>query len=314
MNIKIPILCGSSFDLSKFDFGFRDIAILDISSKEFSEYVKDLEPENFDSNFNFFRIIIEKIAFPSDRKFAIVKNNPHNKYNYDDLFNVWKLLLIIFPSDLQVEYEVELAKSFGILSPRYMYQNERNITGEYPGKLLVTADEYVPEINEFIKLVFERLKRQNFISIAIENYVQSFFSSQKSFQYLSLIFSLETIIEKGSELSYRLNRSIAIIVGEDFDASKMIFKNMKSIYTLRSNIVHNGKNVDEKIENKIPFLTSLVSRVIIELLVHNIENNKLLGDKLTELGFGDGYKISKHWKKFELNLLTKFEANYYLMK
>lgn len=39
-------------------------------------------------------------------KICDYKNNPKENFKYTDILNVWKILLIIFPSDLQIEYDI----------------------------------------------------------------------------------------------------------------------------------------------------------------------------------------------------------------
>ena len=65
----------------------------------------------------------------------------------------------------------------------------------------------------------------------------------------------------------------------------------------------------EKVIEYLKPLKSLVSRTIIELLLHNISKIEELNNRITEIGFGDRQKISKNWKHYQLNILTLFESN-----
>src|ERR1035437_8384808 len=106
MNNTIPVLCNSDFDLSKFDFSFKDIRILYITSKTFRDYIEFQQPDFLEGNMSFINSIIETIHSEFDRKLVIIKNNPKDGFDYNDILNVYKLLLIVFPSDLQIEYEI----------------------------------------------------------------------------------------------------------------------------------------------------------------------------------------------------------------
>lgn len=57
-------------------------------------------------------------------------------------------------------------------------------------------------------------------------------------------------------------------------------------------------------------LKSLVSRTIIELLIHNIENKEDLNSKITELGYGNRNQISENYKHYALNVSTLIDTNW----
>ena len=106
MEITIPVLSNTSYDLSKFDFSFKDIKIVDINSDEFEAYIEAQQPNIKEANMSFPKSIIENAYGEYDKKYAIIKNNPKENFKYTDILNVWKILLIIFPSDLQIEYDI----------------------------------------------------------------------------------------------------------------------------------------------------------------------------------------------------------------
>jgi len=65
---------------------------------------------------------------------------------------------------------------------------------------------------------------------------------------------LEMLLEEGSELSYRLARSIAVLLGNNIEKSVEVFKSVKKIYGARSKFVHNGKRIkkeDAELAHKI---------------------------------------------------------------
>ena len=81
----------------------------------------------------------------------------------------------------------------------------------------------------------------------------------------------------------------------------MFFFNIKKIYNLRSKIVH-GSDFDwEKLDNYLVYLECLVSKIIVELLIHKIDNSKTINTMLTELGFGQKYQLSDNWYEFKFN-------------
>lgn len=181
--------------------------------------------------------------------------------------------------------------------------------GDYENYLF-SDDEYLEEINEYIRLVFDRLNLTNYIGIAIENYLTSYSASHIHYQYLTLCIALESIISGNQELIYRIRRSVAILCGKDLFNCHRIYDNLNKLYTLRSKIIH-GESFDyKKVAEYLPPLKSIVSRTIIELLIHNIPTNTELNLKITEVGFGDRTKISESWKHFTLNIITHVESNW----
>src|SRR5690606_24703634 len=94
------------------------------------------------------------------------------------------------------------------------------------------------------------------------------------------------------------------------DSCKRIYNNINKLYKVRSKIIHGEKYDAPKILKYLSPLKSIVSRTIIELLVHNITDKKELNSKITELGYGGRDKISENWKKYELNILTFADTNW----
>lgn len=314
MRIIIPVLANSYFELNKFDFSFKDITIYDISSEEFENYIEKQQPDFKAQNLSFFNSIIESIHSEYDKKYVIVKNNPKENFKYSEIYNVWKILLIIFPSDLQIEYEVAFEYEDDFFQRSYMSTNEKRYTGDYPGDLLISDDEDVPEINEFISTYYENINDDNYIGLAIESYLNSYTASHYHFQYLTLCMSLESIIYGDQELTYRLRRSIGLICGEKPYNCHRIYNNINKLYKIRSKIIHGEKFDVNKIIEYLESLRAIVSRVIIELIVHNVTKKEDLNNRITELGFGDREKISDNWKPYKLNISTFVASNWKELK
>ena len=259
--ISIPVLFGSAFDLSLLDFSFKDIKIYDIQSKEFEEYISSLQPDALEHNFNFFREIIEKIHSAYEKRYAIVKREPRIDYNADDIFNVHKFLLILFPSDLQIESIIVYDVDENFIQTSYMSSYDRRFIDEYPGDLLIVLDNKIPEINEFAQSYFDGLNADNYIGITIENYIMSFYSSHLHYQYLTLCIALESVIYGNYELTYRLRRTIAVLCGGDKFNCQTIYSNLNKIYKLRSRIIH-GEDYDmEMVKAYLKPLRAIVSSI-----------------------------------------------------
>ncbi|RZK25268.1 MAG: hypothetical protein EOO43_05965 [Flavobacterium sp.] len=83
---------------------------------------------------------------------------------------------------------------------------------------------------------------------------------------------------------------------------------------MRSKIVHGGGYDLKKVVDYLPFLQAIVSRTIIELLLHGIETPVELDSKITKLGFGDRSKLSENWKEYSINIVALNLANYSELK
>lgn len=306
MNFEIPIIKNSSYDLSNFDFSAFSIKILDIESDEFREYINNLNPKFEDGNFNFFSLIIEKVKIDKIKRYGIIKND-YKDFSKQEIYNVHILLLIMFPSGLQIENIVHFIEEENFVQRAYMTSLENKFVDN--DEYLEFNDRLLDEANEFINLVFSRIDYKNYIGLSIENYLNSFNVSHLHFSYIALCMCLENLIVGSQELSYRLKRTASILCGDTEQDSITIFKNLNEIYKLRSKIVHGEVYELDEIYIKIEYLKRFVSRLLIELLLHNIATTKELDPIITKLGFGQRDKISASWKLYKININTQHSIN-----
>ena len=183
-----------------------------------------------------------------------------------------------------------------------MSSTPRNAT-EY----FYSHDKNLKEINRYIKKVFLDFYKFEYVRLAILHFITSFYASHAHFQYINLCMALETLVEGDVELSYRMKRGVAILVGDNEYSCQIIFKNSTHIYSLRSAIVH-GENYDNnKLKEYLPYLKKLVARTILELLLHKL-NRGNLNEFLTKAGFGQRHLLSQKYKPFELSLIIQTDV------
>jgi Apea-like HEPN len=299
--IEVPIISNSSYDLSKFDFAFEDLYITEITTTDFQDYIKSLAvEEHYSSNSTFIGEIIKNNE--KDQKlYAVIKRNFRKKYCQTKIENVFKLLLIIFPSDLQILYRISFREYNGDYLSEGLYAPE--FPKRYPDRPLISRDNMLSEINDFIKIAFPVMLKHSYLDLSIFHYITSFNASHTHYDLITLCMALESIVIAETELSYRLKRNCAIIVGRDFKSSSIIYSNANLIYTLRSKIVHGVNFNPVNIQSYLPYLRTLTSRMLIELFVHDIGLDDL-NNKITELGYGDRAKISYKYQEFALNTVT----------
>jgi hypothetical protein len=310
MKIQIPIVGNTFSDLSRLNFTNFGLKIINIRSNEFREYIRGLNPNRFTWFYEPVRNIISATNRTYDKRFAIINSQDTAQFDYPKLLNVFALILIMFPSDFQITNQLE----YHINDPR----GETFSTYEWPTRSIAKRYEnhlyfhwrHIREINRFIRLVFPRIKSDGYVRIAINHYITSFNTDFYYQQFLTLCMVLETINDSHTELTYRLKRSTAILIGERPYNCRKIFDNVNKIYALRSKIVHGKRYTHAKIMEYLPMLRAICSRLIVELLVNNIKSDKSLGDKITELGYGQKSQICENYRIFKLNLEVYSKANW----
>ena len=120
----------------------------------------------------------------------------------------------------------------------------RKGTGIYihPKPLYKLENSEIPDLETFIqntKLPFNK----SFLNLAFENFELSYETQFINLSFLSLMICLETLFNPSDgELRYRISRNTAVLLGKDYDESKLIFSDIKKLYDKRSGIVHTGKS------------------------------------------------------------------------
>ena len=100
----------------------------------------------------------------------------------------------------------------------------------------------MPELLEFIKntkLPFTEL----YLRLAFDNFELSYEVGNTCLSFLALMVGLEALLNPGEqELTYRISRNAAVLLGKKDNNSKDIFDEIKKLYSKRSKIVHTGKS------------------------------------------------------------------------
>jgi len=311
----IPIITNTDYDLSKFDFSFVDIQLFDIESIDFKEFITQNKYKWLERYYQSFIQIFKEEKYIKKKRYAIVKKKIDTSFDYKNILNVFSLLIIVFPSNLKIERLYNFKSRDNQIS---LSINCSDARGERK-LFLHSTDNYLKEINEFFFIVFNGLNSKSFTEITIDNYLNSFYITNPKLKFVSLCISLESIIGGNYELRYRIARSLAILCGKDKSCSELIFKNVQKIYDLRSAIVH-GESLKQNYINECRnlnifnnYLQYLVSRMIIELLIHDIDKSEL-GCIITSLGFGQRQEISNNWKYYSLNIKNTLIENQELKK
>lgn len=302
------IIAGSLSDLSKLDFSPFNIQYLDINSTELDKILGI-----YDKSGNIRELLTElkEEFWDKERLYITLPVNFSKRVEEDIFWHCWQLLLLLFPSDVKVYSDIQ----FQFFDDLVLYWNSNGMYHFSPSgydntyeNYLIFHEESIPEINKFIQIFCNRFDKLSYIHQAFYSYTGSFSQRFENMEFIGLCMSLEAIVDAHTELNYRLKRNVAILLGDESDRSQTIFDNIGKIYKLRSKIVHAGKYKDEKVAEYMPYLRTVVSRMIIEVILQNVPTLTELNKKVTSLGFGDREKISSEYEAMNLNITSYIDS------
>ncbi|MDN3687231.1 HEPN domain-containing protein [Cyclobacterium jeungdonense] len=232
-------------------------------------------------------------------------NNPPSEAAYFEAIGAIK---VIHPSELYIKniLGAQYFEGKGIyFSSWSTYDHHHWHKYQDPKKhYFVYPEEHLKETNTFLAFYKENYNKRNYIRNAIRYYLDSFNVNSVEMSFICLCICLETIVPGTEQLSYRFRRNLAVLCSESHENGKKIYKNANLLYGYRSKLVHSGMNSNNfnKFEMFFEYAQILASRMIIEMLLHDIPKIDELDKKLTELGFGQGNTITKGYEKFIGNI------------
>lgn len=133
-------------------------------------------------------------------------------------------------------------------------------------------------INEFV------MPESKFLKLAIEQFNNSYIAISLESAFLNLMIALEALYtEETRELSFRLARNCAIMLGTNYENAQIIFDDMKKLYDKRSKLVHGTSNkiTQEDVDKCRDYVRCSIKKFI-GVKEKHIEILK----KLDNLGFG----------------------------
>lgn len=298
------VYAGSFAPLNLIDFSFLNLKFAKIDSAELLEFSEKTYHKSLPSRNQSYLEGFQK-ELHTNVLYVLFPISLEKEINTDTYIEIQNLFLIMFPSDFRLHAEVHCQ----LFDKKYLFPNG-NTTWPFSGEkenYLSFDESNVVEINEFIRLYFERKDSIKYLRVTIPSYINAIFQDHLHMAFVSLCISLESITDGRSELIYRIRRNCAIINGENRDRSKVVYQNVNKFYALRSTIVHGDEFDWNKVEEYYPKLRALVSRTIIELITLNIKSIDELNTKLTETGFGDRHLLNPNYKQFKLDIISVVE-------
>lgn len=296
------IFQGARTDLSLLEFSIKNLRFLELWSPEMQDILKS--PEIPDSLHNILRdvclsVVDQEGFLADDLLFILLPIEPSKEVDREDRWECLHILQLMFPSDIHISHEVDFHTvrpgdnvDFITLRPQTKGDNNNPLTFDL---------EHLAQINSFIKLFYERFPSIKYIQPAFSAYANSFSQADITLRYLSLCICLESVVSGRGELTYRLRRNTAILVGQDEEHANLIYDNVNKLYALRSSIVHSGKYETMQVWAFMPYLRNLAALLLREIILQNIPDLDKLNTIITKLGFGDKEKISTSYYPMDFN-------------
>ena len=227
-----------------------------------------------------------------------------------DFFEAIEAIRVAHPSELYIhniidaEYFEGKVTSFGSWSTyrSYRWNKYQKLEDHY----FNYPEEHLEETNNFLALYKKNYEKRDYIRNAIRYYSDSFRVNSPEMAFICLCICLETIVPGKEQLSYRFRRNLAVLCSESAEKGKRIFKKANQLYTYRSKLVHSGMSSKDfkRFDLFFEYAQILASRMIIEMLLHDIPKIEDLDKRITELGFGQCREVSEEYKEFKGNIST----------
>ncbi len=152
----------------------------------------------------------------------------------------------------------------------------------------------IADLHKFIHDVRIPFK-ENYIQLAFENFELSYQNINIDLSFITLMICMEILFNpQDNEISHRISRNAAVLLGKDFDDSKKIFDHIKNLYTKRSLIIHG--NITHKTSKKINNKDVMELRNYVRDSIKEINKIGKSKDKLLEFLDSQGYGIDSDRK------------------
>lgn len=160
------------------------------------------------------------------------------------------------------------------------YEQERVL--EQENKFSVAKSEW-PEINKFLRNK-DLSQMENYLQLAYKQFESSYELNDEQMSFLALNIALEILFNDGrQDISYKISRGTAVLLGKTKDEALKIYHRMKKLYGKRSALVHSG---DAKITNDDTHeIREYIRCCLRKLFIANIQKD-VLSEHLTTSGFG----------------------------
>lgn len=200
--------------------------------------------------------------------------------------------------------KINLMRLFKVGNIRLIwYCIHENIEAEDLGSVAAVGSEYESEIIypqdtslysitrddiKYLQLFIDENNetfKHDYINLAYNTYQKTYEINDPNISFLISMIGMEVLFNPGnSEITHRVSRDTAVILGSDRADSISVFKKMIKLYGIRSNIVHGDILKTLKSED-IEILRQYLSEAIKQTIKINKNHDEFYA-LLDELGFG----------------------------
>ncbi|MEM3192672.1 MAG: HEPN domain-containing protein [Candidatus Parvarchaeota archaeon] len=277
----------------------------EIGSMSYSEAIAIISKLRGSSAMDSAMIILRKnLSTSSDnpvyfiRKEQDVPDSPVERVNgipkyYLDLLNDGQVYLTNKIRLLRI-----IKNGFATLPIQFVYREDTEIVpliGLDDGKSSIRAichieDNEVEAVNNFIsenELPFN----DGALQLALDSYELSYYTTNPRLSFTSSMIAIESLLNPGEgEVSYRVSRNLAALLGKDLQSSMNLYEKMRKLYRVRSSIAHGAKSEDIKSED-LEVIRELARLAIVTYKMTGFDRNRIL-DELHLMGFRE----KRPWK------------------
>lgn len=152
-------------------------------------------------------------------------------------------------------------------------------------EIMHIEDSEVLETEEFLRDFLFPI-RDKIVNLAFDSFEQSYKTGNRELSFISCMVGIEALLNPSDhDITYRVSRNAAALIGKNKEHSIYIFDTMKKLYVERSKIVHGNKG-KKSIEGYLDELRNILREVIKTYLKAKMEKDELMR-KLTEIGYCD---------------------------
>ena len=265
--------------------GLDSMPIFHISRLEFQNKVSfELSCKSIDSNFYIVKNSLVDTHSPDPYNFSSELNQVnqfHKELIIDYLSPTLRLMRLFKEGDIRMP----LMYYYWADAEKHRLFSKHFSLNPVSHELFKLEQSEISEISDFIhltKLPFEK----SFLQLAFENFELSYNITNASLSFLALMVSLETLLNPSdNELSYRLSRNTAVLLGKDREHAKSIFSEVRDLYNKRSKIVHSGRT--DAISTQELLKLRRYVRESIKAILRIGDKKEVILDLLNSHGFGE---------------------------
>lgn len=198
-----------------------------------------------------------------------------------DICPVISACRLLKPSSIGLYYPISANVKGGCIINSlgaYAYENKNHVDGVEVFSLTESEQITLQELHQKLSE-----PQSDSVKRMMELFHEAYRTENPDIAFILRITVLEMLIEGNAELSFRLSRSVAVLLGKSRDESSEIFEKCKKIYSARSTFLHDGSSSKIKKEYRLLAL-DYSRRVIANLLNREL---KEVRSTLEVCGFGD---------------------------